>query len=223
MGLVTPSEGIHEWQRGAKQKEEKVMADNDQEQKVEKKQDMNPENSIEKNYYIYAAMSFPIHPLTLEKELIDNEKTYDDIIKLCDLGLKIYEGALEEAKSYKDKVFNTNKDTFIYFCNKAIEDYKRLKNEKLAISNLPKIEFQKDVNFVDSILLIKALQEHWLEPNKNAFWTNFFKFPTTAKDIPKSITNKLQAYEDGYDLFKKHLLKPGRRLKGDFNDLEEKK
>ena len=47
MGLVTPSEGIHEWQRGAKQKEEKVMADNDQEQKVEK-QDMNPENSIEK-------------------------------------------------------------------------------------------------------------------------------------------------------------------------------
>lgn len=208
---------------GRRDEKEKVMEDNDQEQKVEKKQDMNPENSIEKNYYIYAAMNIDIHPLILEKKLIDNEKTYDDIIKLCDLGLKIYEGALEEAKSYKDKVFNTNKDTFIYFCNKAIEDYKRLKNEKLAISNLPKIEFQEEVNFVDSILLIKALQEHWFKPNKNVFWTNFFKFPTTAEKIPKAIANKLQTYKPGYDLFKKHLLKPGRRLESDFNDLEEKK
>lgn len=212
MGLVSPSAKVMKDERGeaGRWKRSEGIP-------------MDFENNVEgQMYYLTAAMTLDIHPLILERKLINQEISYDTILQSVDLGLRVYNGALNEIESHGEIVINTKKEVFKDFLEKAIRDLNGLHEKMKNTHNLPKIQFQEGVSFIDTVLLIKALQKHWIEPHtKNIFWTNFFKFPTTSEDIPAYMARTLDKYDEPSELFTKHLLTPGMTSVSDFNDLEE--
>lgn len=152
--------------------------------------------------------------IQIEKKLILNEITFDQSMRLVDLGIRVYSEALEELKPVSEeqlKAWNAEMAPEIF--ERSLKGFQSLKARMDNLKIFPKIKFKPEVKLKDVVMLMEGLLENgWIEKLPINQWQNYFAINTTANDFENTVSKTRERETEQIDFFVDSFPCPGDYL-----------